>query len=90
MKIVVALYAWIQTGRFPPFFGEKDHLHNGHKCKMVLPLDSNGFFTYISMSVFMSTCLSFSFDFFSINIHICLLDTIVCRSEKLLLIQFFF
>ena len=64
MKIVVALYAWIQTGRFPLFFGEKDHLHNGHKCKKVLPLDSNGFFTYISMSVFMSTCLSFSFEIF--------------------------
>ncbi len=46
------------------FFGEKDHLHNGHKCKKVLPLDSNGFFTYISMPVFMSICLSFSFEIF--------------------------
>jgi hypothetical protein len=44
-------------------------------------------YQYVCLYVYLSV---FLIRFFSINIHICLLDTIVCRSEKLLLIQFLF
>jgi hypothetical protein len=47
------------------FFGEKDHLHNGHKCKKVLPLDSNGFLLIsVCLSLCLSVCLSHSIFFY--------------------------